>query len=125
MTTMVWTYAVYLLLCVAVTIWVAETLRHRGKVFATDGRNENTDLIDAFTHLLVVGFYLINLGAICLALKYGGKAIDIQTAVEILSTKVGLILLALGVMHFAIVAVFSKARKDAEFDRRRKLAGVD
>ena len=48
-----------------------------------------------------------------LALRYGGQATDARTALEILSTKVGLVLVVLGVMHFFNLAVFSKMRRRA------------
>jgi len=62
-------------------------------------------------HLLVVGFYLINIGYVTLALQYGAKPTDMASAIEVLSTKVGMVLLVLGFMHFFNLAVFSKMRK--------------
>jgi hypothetical protein len=58
-----------------------------------------------------VGFYLINIGYVTLALKYGAAAANAQQALETLSTKVGLVLLVLGAMHFFNLAVFSRMRK--------------
>jgi len=63
--------------------------------------------------MLVVGFYLVNIGFVTLALKYGDKAVDAQTALEILSSKVGLVLVMLGAMHFFNLFVFSKLRRRA------------
>ena len=34
-------------------------------------------LADSVNHLLLVGFYLINLGFVCLALRYGDKPTDV------------------------------------------------
>ena len=57
-------------------------------------------MADSVNHLLVVGFYLINIGYVSLALKYGDKPRTSQDAFEFLSTKIGLVLLILGGMHF-------------------------
>jgi hypothetical protein len=65
-------------------------------------------------HLLVVGFYLVNIGFVTLALKYGDKATNAQTGLEILSTKVGMVLVVLGFMHFFNLFVFSKMRRRAQ-----------
>jgi len=65
-------------------------------------------------HLLVVGFYLINIGYVTLALKYGDKPNNLQQSIEFLSTKVGLVLLVLGGMHFINLRVFSNMRKRAQ-----------
>ena len=56
------TYVVYLLVAVPLTIWVATTLSRNGRVFLEDVFAGNEGLADAVNRLLVVGFYLLNLG---------------------------------------------------------------
>src|SRR5579859_7053217 len=80
----VWMYLLYLAISVALTIWVARTLHKNGRVFLVDSFLGNEGLADSVNHLLVVGFYLINIGFVTLALKYGDKAVDAQTGLEIL-----------------------------------------
>src|SRR5438132_6159502 len=108
-----WTYIAYLLISVALTIWVARTLHKNGRIFLVDSLLGNEPLADSVNHLLVVGFYLINIGFVTLALKYGDKATDARTALEILSTKVGLVLVVLGIMHFLNLFIFSNLRRRA------------
>ncbi len=107
------TYFAYLIISVMLTIWVARTLHKNGRIFLVDSFLGNEALADSVNHLLVVGFYLVNIGFVTLALKYGAKAEDLQGAMEMLSTKVGLVLVVLGVMHFFNLYVFSKMRKRA------------
>lgn len=107
------TYILYLVISVALTVWVARTLHKNGRLFLVDAFHGNEPLADSINHLLVVGFYLINIGYVTLALKYGDKAADLQQLVEALSTKVGAVLLILGGMHFFNLYVFSKMRKRA------------
>jgi hypothetical protein len=107
----VWSYAGYLVLSVGLTVWVARTLSKNGRVFLVDSFLGNTELADSVNHLLVVGFYLINIGYVSLALKYGEKPTDLTTAIESLSTKVGFVLLVLGMMHFFNLYVFTRMRK--------------
>jgi len=104
-------YIVYLLISLALTIWVARTLHKNGRIFLVDSFLGNEPLADSVNHLLVVGFYLINIGFVTLALKYGEKAVDAQSGLEILSSKVGLVLVVLGVMHFFNLFVFSRLRR--------------
>jgi len=105
------TYMVYLLISVALTVWVARTLHKSGRIFLVDSFRGNEPLADSVNHLLVVGFYLINIGYVTLALKYGALAASGQEALETLSTKVGLVLLVLGGMHFFNLYVFAKLRR--------------
>ena len=107
------TYLAYLAISVALTVWVARTLHKSGRIFLVDSFLGNEKLADSVNHLLVVGFYLINIGYVTLALKYGVAAASAQEAMETLSTKVGLVLLVLGGMHFFNLYVFTKMRKRA------------
>ncbi|HEY7575393.1 MAG TPA: hypothetical protein VIB08_09545 [Thermoanaerobaculia bacterium] len=110
---LVWTYGFYLAISVALTIWVARTLHKNGRVFLVDSFLGNERLADSVNHLLVVGFYLINIGFVTLALRYGDKPAALGEAIEFLSTKVGLVLLVLGFMHFFNLAIFSSMRRRA------------
>ncbi len=109
----VWTYLAYLAISLALTVWVARTLHKNGRIFLVDSFLGNEPLADSVNHLLVVGFYLVNIGFVTLALKYGDKAADVRTGLEILSSKVGLVLLVLGGMHFLNLYVFARLRRRA------------
>src|SRR5260370_40722989 len=106
-------YISYLAISLAVTVWVARTLQKNGRIFLVDSFHGNEALADSVNHLLVVGFYLINIGYVTLALRYGAKAADLKEALEMLSTKVGLVLVVLGIMHFFNLFIFSKMRRRA------------
>lgn len=106
-------YALYLLVSVGVTIWVARTLFAHGRVFLVDSFLGNDALADSVNRLLVVGFYLINIGYVSLALKYGTRPASLDDMIEALSTKLGVVMLVLGAMHFFNLLVFSRMRRRA------------
>lgn len=112
------TYVVYLLISVALTIWVARTLYKRGAIFLVDAFQGNAELAASVNHLLVVGFYLINIGFVSLALKTGATIVTSRAAIELLSDKVGMVLLVLGGMHFFNLFVFSRIRSHSHAPRR-------
>ena len=105
------TYVVYLLISIALTIWVARTLFTNGRRFLLDVFGGDKSLADSVNHLLVVGFYLLNLGFITLWLRIAYVVPNAQTAIEALSQKIGLVLLVLGTIHFANLYVFSRMRR--------------
>ncbi len=113
----VWTQLAYLAISVALTVWVARTLHRNGRVFLVDCFHGHAALADSVNHLLVVGFYLINVGFVALALRYGVAAAGAQEALETLGSKVGLVLLVLGAMHFFNLAVFTACRRRALRER--------
>lgn len=105
------TYLIYLGISIALTVWVARTLHKNGRIFLVDIFHGNESLADSVNHLLVVGFYLINLGYVSLALKLSHEIESVQAGMEALSVKVGLVLLVLGGMHFFNLFVFSRMRR--------------
>ena len=108
--TILWVYGVYVLISILVTVWVARTLYKNGRIFLIDAFH-SVELADSVNHLLVVGFYLINLGYITIALKIGLKPTDSVEALEILSSKIGFVILLLGAMHFFNLYLFGRLRK--------------
>lgn len=110
------TYFLYLAISIALTVWVARTLFRNGRVFLVDVFHGDTSLADSVNHLLVVGFYLINLGYVTLALKMGYDVTSARGSIEALSQKVGWVLLVLGGMHFFNLYVFSRIRRRSFLD---------
>jgi hypothetical protein len=106
-------YLLYLAISVVLTVWVANTLHKNGLVFLVDSFLGNRELASSVNHLLVVGFYLINLGYVLLALEAQVKPNSVQATIELLSSKLGVVMLVLGAMHFTNLLVFTKMRKRA------------
>ena len=106
-------HGLYAAASIGITVWVARTLFKNGRVFLVDSFLGNEPLADAVNRLLLVGFYLVNLGFVAMFLKYGDKPRDSTEAIEFLSSKLGIVLLVLGVMHFMNILIFSRARSRA------------
>lgn len=104
-------YLSYLVISVALTIWVARTLHRSGRVFLLDAFHGNAQLADSVNQLLVVGFYLINVGYIALALKTSDPLANLRQVIELESGKIGVVLLILGAMHFFNMFVLAKLRR--------------
>jgi len=104
-------YAVYLAVTLAVTVWTARTLHCSGRIFLVDAFHGNEALADSVNHLLVVGFYLINVGYVALALETQANVTDARQAIELISGKIGTVLLVLGFMHFFNLFVFNTIRR--------------
>jgi len=119
-TTIVVSYLVYLLISVALTVWVARTLHKRGAIFLVDAFQGNAELAASVNHLLVVGFYLINIGFVTLALKSTAVITGSRAAIEMLSDKLGVVLLTLGGMHFFNLFVFSRIRAHGQHNGLRR-----
>lgn len=104
-------YAVYLAISIGVTMWVARTLFASGQRFLVDVFGGDTELAVSVNHLLVVGFYLINLAFVCLALRVEVPVLTARDGVEMLAVKIGTVLLILGMMHFFNLYLFTRMRR--------------
>lgn len=113
------TYVAYLLVAVPLTVWVATTLSRHGQVFLEDVFTGSEALAHAINRLLVVGFYLLNLGFVSLYLRSGADVVDLRGLLEQLSVKIGVVTLVLGVVHFLNVWVFSAMRRRQRMDSFR------
>ena len=114
------TYALYLVITICLTIWVARTLFKNGKVFLVDIFHGNKELADSVNNLFLVGFYLINLGYAVYTLQVTNTIATTQQVIEELSLKIGLIILILGGMHFFNLYIFFNLRKKAVHEKQMK-----
>ncbi|HEY8145337.1 MAG TPA: hypothetical protein VIG06_21795 [Kofleriaceae bacterium] len=106
----VWIYAAYGAISLTLTIWLARTLFRNGAVFLEDVFAGDPRIAQALNRLLVVGFYLLNLGYACLLLR-APEATSTIAAVEILARKLGFLLISLGIIHFGNLYLFHRIRR--------------
>ena len=104
---------VYLVISLALTVWVAQTLYKNGRPFLIESFLGNATLADSVNHLLVVGFYLINVGYIAIAFGTESRPANLEQAMETTAHKLGVVLLVLGIMHFLNMKIFSSMRRRA------------
>jgi hypothetical protein len=89
-------YAIYLFVSITLTVWVARTLSKSGEVFLIKCFGQDESLAKSTNHLLVVGFYLVNIGFI--ALRLDGWDGASGGVVPYLGGKIGITALILGAM---------------------------
>ena len=76
------TYSFYLIITIALTIWVARTLFKNGKVFLIDIFHGNKEVAESVNNLLLVGFYLINIGYAVYTLQVTSAISNVQQVIE-------------------------------------------
>jgi hypothetical protein len=106
-------YAAYIVASVAMTVWVGRSLHRNGRGFLIDVMRDD-NLADSINHLLLVGFYLVNLGAAALLINLAGDPGTAADVVKIWLTQMGLVLLTLGGMHFANLFVLHRIRRSSQ-----------
>lgn len=105
------TYIAYIVISVLITIFVSRTLSKNGEIYLIDGFNGNIELARSVNHMLVVGFYLLNLGFVLLRMQANQQINNLESMIIYLSSNLGLVLVVLGLAHFINMFVIHKFRE--------------
>ena len=106
-------YAIYVAVAVGLTVWLARTLFRSGTAFLHDVFVDKPELAEAVNRLLVVGFYMLNLGYALYILR-ASRGLDGFEAVQFLVNRLALLLVSLAGLHFVNVVVFWRIRARRE-----------
>ncbi|MGH1428101.1 MAG: hypothetical protein ACRBEE_09180 [Arenicella sp.] len=106
------TYLIYIIATIFITVFVARTLSKNGEIYLVDGFDGNELLASSVNHMLVVGFYLLNLGFALLRMRTNTAIESVEGMVVYLSSGLGFVLFALGIAHFFNMYVISQFRKN-------------
>lgn len=108
------TYLIYLAISLTATWHLGQRLNQSGLVFLTHHLNGEQSLARAINSLLLIGFYLINIGYILLVININGlhvvgseQAIDLNNQIQFLARNIGLVVLMLGGMHMLLLYVLA------------------
>jgi hypothetical protein len=104
-------YLVYATASIGLTIFLARTLFKNGEVFLEEVFADNPRLATAVNRLLVVGFYLLNLGYAFVTLKVSDRVETHAEGLEALGVKLGSLLLVLGALHMGNLYLFHRIRR--------------
>ncbi len=102
-------YLIYVVVAVGLTVWLARTLFRSGTAFLHDVFVDKPELAEAVNRLLVVGFYMLNLGYALYILR-ASRGLDGFEAVQFLVNRLALLLVSLAGLHFVNVFVFWRIR---------------
>jgi hypothetical protein len=103
-------YCIYLPVVIALTCYVANSLFKNSIVYMKDIFKGRLEIAAATNTLFKIGFYLLNLGFALLILKITDMTATAQSAIEVLSRKVGSFSIYLGIMLFMNMYLFFRGK---------------
>ncbi len=106
-------YTIYLVISLALTIWVAQVLFKNAQVFWKTIFKQDVELSNSVNQLLKIGFYLASFGFILFLLPIYQTIDNYRELFEVSSFKIGGIILMLGLMHFFNVYILFRLRRKA------------
>lgn len=104
-------FLLYLLISVGLTAVVGTGVARSGRAFLLDVFGGNDTLARAVSRLIVLGFYLLSLGFVTLTVRTGGDVRTASAGLELLSVKIGEVLLVLGALHLLTMAALIRTRR--------------
>jgi hypothetical protein len=98
-------YLIYLPISFYITIVVGNTFYKNGEIYLLTLIDDKPENIKAINKLLLIGYYLLNLGYIAITLSFWKQIDNWVMTIEQVSTKLGQIILILSIMHFNNLAI--------------------
>lgn len=94
------TYAIYSLITAVIVVKVGWMFYKNGAHYLHEIFGNESEAADFINRLLLVGYYLINLGYVAVSLNFWPTIDSAIQMTELISQRSGFIILGLGVMHF-------------------------
>jgi hypothetical protein len=109
-------YLVYIPLTFYITVFVGYTFYKHGQHYIDDLLPDNLPLAKAINRMLLIGYYLLNLGYLTMSLSIWQRLNGLVEVIEYLSIRVAIILTVLGLMHFFnMTVIWWYGRKHRQF----------
>lgn len=122
MNALVVSYVLYVVAATALTAVVGTTLSKHGRIYLAEVFSHDVRVARSVNQLLVVGFYLVSFGFVALTLTTDTVVRDVADIFELLSMKLGVVALVLGVLHLANVALFNRIRRRYRAEAQQAVA---
>jgi hypothetical protein len=107
-------YIIYLFLTYLITVRVGFIFFRNGRVFILNLLNDDVSLTDAINRILLIGYYLVNLGYAALMISTWDTIISWTELLSSITVMTGKIVLTLAVMHYfnmLVIYLISKRNK--------------
>ena len=111
MTLTISTYFIYIGISLILTILVGIILGKTGRALLLEYFHGNKNLAENINRLILLGYYLLNIGYISLTTNTGIKVRDYEHMFEILSNKIGITFLVLAGFYLVDMLLLFKLRK--------------
>ena len=101
-------YLIYLSLTSVIIIKVGKLCYDNGNLFVSQLIPNHEELCHQINKMLLIGYYLLNLGYCARTIISWEKIQSIKQLIEIISTKSAIIILTIGFMHYINIFLLTK-----------------
>ena len=112
-------YFIYGIITIYIIVWVGKLFHTNGRIFILRLFSGNEKLADTTNNLLLLAYYLFNIGYAVLQFNYWENVANLTSMIDTISLKMGLLIIILSVTHylnmFLIYFLSNKALKHSSF----------
>lgn len=101
-------YGIYLLITSVIIVRVGRICYNNGNIFVSSLIPDHEDLCHRANQVLLVGYYLLNLGYCAMTLISWEKILSCNQLVEVIAFKSALIICIIAVLHYINIIVLTK-----------------
>ena len=101
-------YVIYLLITTFIIIKVGKICYRNGNIYVAQLIPEHEDLCQKTNQVLLIGYYLLNLGYCAMTLISWDKIISNSQLVEVISIKTAIIVCIIAMLHYFNIYIITK-----------------
>lgn len=102
-------YSIYIVVIIYITIFIGKKFHSNGRVFIHE-LFTNHDLCEAVNNILLVAYYLLNIGNAILMMRTWPQIQSFASLIEAICTNIGQIILLLAVIHYVNIILLLVSR---------------
>jgi hypothetical protein len=106
-------YIIFLTLIILIIVYVGRYFYSNGRIFIVSLFRGNEVLADRINNLLLIGYYLLNIGYAFLKLKQWSKIYNLGTLLSSLASNIGILIFILALIHYGnmlVIYLLSKSK---------------
>lgn len=109
-------YAIYLSATLYIIYWLGRLFHRNGRIFILQLYEGNAEATDTINNILLVAYYLFNIGYAFLMLRYWEKVTTTAALIASLSSNLGRLILILALTHYSnLFLIYRLSRKHHTF----------
>ena len=101
-------YVIYLLITAFIIINVGKICYRNGNIYVAQLIPEHEDLCQKTNQVLLIGYYLLNLGYCAMTIISWDKIISYSQLVEVISIKTATIICIIAILHYFNIFILTK-----------------
>lgn len=105
-------YGIYAVFSIIITVLVGRSLYRQGRIYLLYMMKGNDHLTDAINNILIVGYYLLNIGGSIAIIYYWSEIRDITQLIEKLAIHMAIVMSGMGYIHLTNLIWIKLIRKN-------------